>query len=81
VRAVCAAVKKPVNFMAGIRGKSFSVKELTDAGVKRISLATSLFRAAMTGAMAAATEVRDRGTFTYLDHTLPTPEWNRFMAG
>ena len=81
VRAVCAAVTKPVNFMAGIRGKSFTVKELTDAGVKRISFATSLFRVAMTGAMAAATEVRDRGTFTYLDHTMPTGEWNRFMAG
>jgi 2-methylisocitrate lyase-like PEP mutase family enzyme len=81
VRAVCAAVTKPVNFMAGIRGKSFTVKELTDAGVKRISFATSLFRVAMTGVMAAATEVRDRGTFTYLDHTMPTGEWNRFMAG
>jgi 2-methylisocitrate lyase-like PEP mutase family enzyme len=81
VRAVCAALTKPVNFMAGIRGKSFTVKELTDAGVKRISFATSLFRVAMTGVMAAATEVRDRGTFTYLDHTMPTGEWNRFMAG
>jgi 2-methylisocitrate lyase-like PEP mutase family enzyme len=80
VRAVCAAVTKPVNFMAGIPGKSFTVKELTDAGVKRISLATSLFRAAMTSVMAAATEVRDHGTFTYLDHTMPTPEWNRFMV-
>lgn len=81
VRAVCGAVKKPVNFMAGIRGKSFTVSELTHAGVKRISLATSLFRAAMTGVMTAATEVKDRGTFTYLDHTMPTPEWNRFMLG
>ena len=67
--------------MAGIRGKSFTVKELTDAGVKRISLATSLFRAAMTSVTAAATEVRDRGTFSYLDHTMATPEWNRFMVG
>jgi 2-methylisocitrate lyase-like PEP mutase family enzyme len=81
VRAVCGAVTKPVNFMAGIRGKSFTVQELTDAGVKRISLATSLFRAAMTGVMAAATEVKDRGTFTYLDRTMPTPDWNRFMVG
>src|SRR5215467_6175925 len=45
VRAVCGAVGKPVNFMAGIRGKSFTVQELTEAGVKRISFATSLFRA------------------------------------
>src|SRR5262249_60003506 len=54
---------------------------LTEAGVKRISFATSLFRAAMTSVMAAATEVKDRGTFTFLDHTMATPEWNKFMAG
>jgi 2-methylisocitrate lyase-like PEP mutase family enzyme len=80
VRAVCAAVTKPVNFMAGIKGKSFTVRELSEAGVKRISLATSLFRAAMTGVMNAAAEVRDHGTFGYLDGTMPTPEWNRYMA-
>src|SRR4029077_13637380 len=27
VRSVCAAVNKPVNFMAGIKGKSFPVRE------------------------------------------------------
>jgi 2-methylisocitrate lyase-like PEP mutase family enzyme len=80
VRAVCAAVTKPVNFMAGIKGKSFTVAELAAAGVQRISLATSLFRAAMTGLLTAATEVRDRGTFDYLDTTMPTPDWNRFMT-
>ncbi len=80
VRAVCAAVTKPVNFMAGIKGKSFTVAELADAGVKRISLATSLFRAAMTGLLTAATEVRDHGTFNYLDGTIPTPDWNRMMT-
>jgi len=80
VRAVCAAVTKPVNFMAGIPGKSFTVKELTDAGVKRISLATSLFRAAMTGVLNAALEVKEQGTFTYLDQTMPTSKWNQFMG-
>jgi 2-methylisocitrate lyase-like PEP mutase family enzyme len=80
VRAVCSAVTTPVNFMAGIKGKSFTVAELADAGAKRISLATSLFRAAMTGLLTAATEVRDHGTFHYLDSTIPTPVWNRFMS-
>jgi 2-methylisocitrate lyase-like PEP mutase family enzyme len=81
VRAVCAAVSKPVNFMVGIRGKSFTVAELQAAGVKRISLATSLYRAAMTGLVAAAREVKERGTFGYLDPSLPTPELNAFMEG
>ncbi|HEY3068365.1 MAG TPA: isocitrate lyase/phosphoenolpyruvate mutase family protein [Methylomirabilota bacterium] len=79
VRAVCVAVGKPVNFMVGIRGKSFTVAELEAAGVKRISLATSLYRAAMTGLVNAAREVKDKGTFGYLEQSLTTPELNAFM--
>ena len=79
VRAVCTAVSKPVNFTVGIRGKSFTVAELAAAGVKRISLATSLYRAAMTGLVNIAREVKDQGTFGYLDHSMTTPELNNFM--
>jgi 2-methylisocitrate lyase-like PEP mutase family enzyme len=79
VRAVCAAVSKPVNFMAGIKGKSFTVAELAAAGVKRISVAGSLYRAAMTGLLDAARELKETGTFRYLDRTLPTPDLNAFM--
>ena len=79
VRAVCSAVSKPVNFMAGIKGRSFTVAELQDAGVRRISLATSLYRAAITGLIEAAREVKEQGTFTYLDTTISTPDFNKFM--
>jgi 2-methylisocitrate lyase-like PEP mutase family enzyme len=79
VRAVCAAVNKPVNFMAGIRGKSFPVAQLIDAGVKRISFASSLYRAAMTGLIKAASEARQKGTFEYLDHTMTTAELNKAL--
>ena len=81
VRAVCSAVSRPVNFMVGIRGKSFTVAELEAAGVKRISLATSLYRAAMSGLLDAAREVKDKGSFTYLDRSLTTQELNGFMQG
>jgi 2-methylisocitrate lyase-like PEP mutase family enzyme len=67
VRAVCAALSKPVNFMVAIKGKSFTVADLQAAGVRRISLASSLYRAAMAGLMSAGLEVRDKGTFGYLD--------------
>ena len=79
VRAVCAAVSKPVNFMVGIRGKSFTLAELEAAGVKRISLATSLYRAAMTGLVHAAREVKERGTFEYLDALVTTATINELM--
>jgi 2-methylisocitrate lyase-like PEP mutase family enzyme len=81
VRAVCAAVSKPFNFMAGIKGKSFTVAELEAAGVRRISLATSLYRYAMTNLVEAAREVKDKGTFGYLERSLPTPEISKFMRG
>ena len=81
VKAVCAAVSKPVNFMAGMPGKSFAVAELAAAGVKRISLATSLYRAAMTGLAAAVAEVQGQGTFGYVDTSMPGPELYGYMQG
>jgi 2-methylisocitrate lyase-like PEP mutase family enzyme len=77
VKAVCAAVSKPVNFMVGIPGKSFSVAELEAAGVRRISLATSLYRAAMTGLFQAAREVKEQGTFGYLDGLMDVNKYMR----
>jgi 2-methylisocitrate lyase-like PEP mutase family enzyme len=79
VRAVCAAVSKPVNFMVGIKGKSFTVSELSAAGVRRISLATSLYRAAMTGLLQAASEVKDTGQFDFLERCVTTQELNQLM--
>jgi 2-methylisocitrate lyase-like PEP mutase family enzyme len=69
VKAVCGALKKPFNFMAGIKGKSFTFAELEAAGVRRISLATSLYWAAMTGLAEAAREVKEKGSFGYLDRS------------
>jgi 2-methylisocitrate lyase-like PEP mutase family enzyme len=80
VRTVCAAVSKPVNFMVGIKGKSFSVSELAKAGVRRISLATSLYRAAMTGFLDAISEVKDAGQFGFLDRCATTAELNKLMG-
>ncbi len=79
VRAVCAAVSKPVNFMVGIKDRSFSVAELAAAGVRRISLSTSLYRAAMTGLINAGREVMGHGTFGYLDQTAVTADLHTLM--
>jgi 2-methylisocitrate lyase-like PEP mutase family enzyme len=79
VRAVCSAVSKPVNFMVGIKGKSFSVVELTSAGVRRISLATSLYRAAMTGLLKAAHSVKEEGRFAFVDDSVTTSDLIKIM--
>lgn len=80
VKAVCSALSKPVNFMVGIKGKSFSVADLAAAGVRRISLATSLYRAAMTGFLQALREVKETGGFSFVDYCLTTADINEAMG-
>ena len=79
VGKVCSAVSKPFNFMVGIKGKSFPVKELAAVGVRRVSLATSLYRAAMTGFLEAANEVKREGRFSFLERSVTTPELAEIM--
>lgn len=71
IRTVCAAVDKPVNVVMGLRGPRFSVDELSDAGVRRISVGGSFARAALGALMRAAQEVRTAGTFDYATEALP----------
>jgi 2-methylisocitrate lyase-like PEP mutase family enzyme len=80
VKKVTGSLKKPFNFMVGIPKKSFSRAELEAAGVKRISLATSLYKAAMTGLLDAAKEAKD-GNFAYVDRVISTAELSAFMKG
>jgi 2-methylisocitrate lyase-like PEP mutase family enzyme len=79
VKAVCAAITKPFNFMVGIPGKSFSLAELEAAGVRRISLASSLYSAAMSGLIAAAREAKDKGTFGYVNTSVGCWDLDRYM--
>jgi len=74
IRAVCASVTKPVNVVIGLAGKSFTVADLEAAGVKRISVGASFYRAAMTALIDAAVEAKERGCFVYLKNTLPSSE-------
>jgi 2-methylisocitrate lyase-like PEP mutase family enzyme len=79
VRTMCTEVSKPVNFMVGIKGRSFPVDELAAAGVRRISLATSLYRAAMSGLLDAVREVKDGGQFGFVERVVSTGELVQLM--
>jgi 2-methylisocitrate lyase-like PEP mutase family enzyme len=71
IRAVCTSVKKPVNFLVGLKeGSQFSVSQLKELGVRRISLGSGFCRAALTAFMHAAREVIQEGTFTFADRTM-----------
>ncbi|MYD99676.1 MAG: isocitrate lyase/phosphoenolpyruvate mutase family protein [Alphaproteobacteria bacterium] len=80
VEKVCGSLTKPFSFMVGVPGRSFPVKDLAAIGVRRISLATSLYRAAMGGLEAAAREARDGGTFTYVEDAMPSATLAGYMG-
>lgn len=70
ISAVVAAVApKPVNVLVG--SDSTTVAELTQAGVRRISVGGALARAAWTGFLEAAREIAEHGTFIGLSRALP----------
>lgn len=79
IRAVCSAVKKPVNVVMGLRSGSFSVGELAAMGVRRISVGSSLSRAALTGFMSAAREMKEHGTFTFAESVISYADVNGIM--
>ena len=80
IRQVCAAVGRPVNVVMGLVGAAFSVDDLADAGVKRVSLGSSLSRAALGAFLRAAREVRETGTFTFAADAIPFAEIQRLMG-
>ena len=55
----------------GVSGKSYSVDQLSEAGVRRISVGGSFARAAFGALKRAAEEVRDSGTFGYAQDAIP----------
>ena len=68
---VKAVAPKPVNVVMGLSGSRFSLDELASLGVKRVSLGSSLARAAYGAFLDAAREIRDAGTFNFAARAAP----------
>ncbi len=73
---VRAVAPKPVNVVMGLSGPTLSLDVLANLGVKRVSLGSSLARAAYGAFLRAAREVRERGTFDFARDAVPYAEIN-----
>jgi 2-methylisocitrate lyase-like PEP mutase family enzyme len=71
IAAVVRSVDRPVNVLMGLRGVRISHDELSSIGVRRISVGSGLARAALGAFLRAATEMRERGTFTFAEEAVP----------
>jgi len=74
---VRAVAPKPVNVVMGLSGASFSLEALAELGVKRVSLGSSLARAAYGALLQAAVEVNEKGTFEFARTAVPYADINR----
>jgi 2-methylisocitrate lyase-like PEP mutase family enzyme len=72
VRTVCAAVGKPVNVLAH---KGLTMREIADAGAKRVSVGGALTWVAVNAMVDAATRIRDDGDFSALTGPGQIREW------
>src|SRR5579872_2990341 len=80
IREVCLAIPKPVNVLMGLKGATYSVEQLAEAGVKRISVGGAFARAALGAFVRAAREVKEKGTFSFAGEAIPHAEVSGFMV-
>ena len=79
IAAIVSAVHpKPVNVVV-MSNTSLSVAHLADLGVRRISVGSSLARAAWTGFIRAARDIANQGSFAGLDGSVPFSELDDFF--
>jgi 2-methylisocitrate lyase-like PEP mutase family enzyme len=80
IEAVVKAVApKPVNVVMGLSEGNFTLEELGDLGVRRVSLGSALSRAAYGGFIRAAEEISQKGTFSFAQTATPYAQLNELF--
>jgi 2-methylisocitrate lyase-like PEP mutase family enzyme len=63
-------VDRPVNVVMGLTGVRLSLADLSAMGVRRVSVGSTLSRAALGAFLRAAREMREHGTFSFADEAV-----------
>jgi 2-methylisocitrate lyase-like PEP mutase family enzyme len=72
IERVVRSVGRPVNVLVGLQGARWTREELSELGVRRISVGSALCRAAVGAFLRGATEMREKGTFTFTGDAVPS---------
>lgn len=80
IKQVCSSVAKPVNVVLGLGGSGITVAMLAQAGVRRISLGSSLACSAYGALFAAAQELQSDGTTDFKKTAATYPQINGLMS-
>ncbi len=78
-RVVQALAPKPVNVLMGLSGMNLTFADVEALGVKRVSVGSSLARAAYGAFYQAAKDIRGEGRFDYAGQALPFDQLNQLF--
>jgi 2-methylisocitrate lyase-like PEP mutase family enzyme len=81
IAAVVRSVDRPVNVVMGLQGAQLSLAELSEIGVKRVSVGSALSRAALGAFLRAAREMRESGTFAFAVEAVSYREISAMFGG
>ncbi|OMC20853.1 isocitrate lyase/phosphoenolpyruvate mutase family protein [Mycobacterium sp. SP-6446] len=79
LRAACSSVTKPLNYVAGFGRNRFTLAQLKDFGVRRVSIGTSFCRAGLSAVLRAAREVLEKGSFGYVEGIGSVADFNELI--
>jgi 2-methylisocitrate lyase-like PEP mutase family enzyme len=79
ITAVVRSVDRPVNFLMGTQPQRFTLEELSEMGVRRVSVGSALHAAATGAFLRAAREMLETGTFTYAAEAAGFGEISRLL--
>ena len=80
VAALVREVDGPMNFVVGKGMADYTLEELGEIGIRRVSIGGSLLRAAFAFAERAVAEMKDRGGFTWAADQLGPADFDRLFA-
>ena len=80
IRLVVTAISKPVNVIMSTPGLPIGVKELSEIGVKRISIGSAFAQVAYGSLIAAAREISQHGSFKFTSDAIDYEELEAFFG-
>jgi 2-methylisocitrate lyase-like PEP mutase family enzyme len=81
IRLVCSAFDKPINYVVGVRRPWFSIAQLADMGVRRVTFGTSMIRLALATVLRSARGVLERGDCGFVEGLPSVADFNGLISG
>lgn len=80
IQSIVSSIDKPLNVLMGIKGSNLSYEQLSEIGVKRISLGTSLYRTTISSFIESIQHIKQTGQFDYAEQAISSQELNKIIC-